>query len=74
MATTPRGVKELRGLGAAELQAQIEQLRQDLWEQRVKAKEGALPQTHLPRVARRQIARIQTILREQAPKPASKGT
>ena len=64
------GVKELRGLGPAELQAQLEKLRQELWDQRVKAKEGALQQTHQLSEARRQIARIQTILREQAPKPA----
>ena len=67
MATKPAGAKALRGLGAADLQAQLDKLRHELWEQRVKAKEGALPQTHLLGAARKQIARIQTILREQAP-------
>ena len=70
MAEKPSGAKELRGLGPVELQAQLEKLRQELWEQRVKAKEGALPQTHQLGEARRQIARIHTILREQAPKQA----
>ena len=71
MAEKPLGTKELRGLGETELHAQIDKLRQELWEQRVKAKEGALPQTHQLGKARRQIARIRTILREQAPTQAT---
>lgn len=58
-------VKELRGLPAAELQSHIEKLQQDMWQHRLKAREGSLQQTHLLSRARRQIARLRTIQREQ---------
>jgi len=60
------GAKELRGLSEAELQNQLEQLRRELWDARVKVKDGALTQTHVLSATRRQVARLQTILREQA--------
>lgn len=67
MADKPRsGAKELRGLSEAELQNQLEQLRRELWDARVKVKDGALTQTHVLSATRRQVARLQTILREQA--------
>ena len=56
--------KELRALPAADIAAQLEKLRQDLWQQRLKAKEGALQQTHQLRLMKRQIARIQMVLKE----------
>ena len=66
MATAKRPkAQELRGLPAADLKAQVEQLRQELWQQRLKVREGALQQTHQLRAARRQIARIATVLNEQ---------
>ena len=65
MAEKRPGVKELRALPAVELQGHVQSLRQELWEHRVKAKQGALQQTHLLRALRRQIARIQTVLSEQ---------
>lgn len=58
-------VKELRTLPSAELQHQIEKLRSELWQQRLKARDGALQQTHQLNAMRRQIARIQTVLSEQ---------
>ena len=57
--------KDLRGLSSGELTAQLEKLRQELWGHRVKAKEGALTQTHHLRFLRRQIARVHTVLRAQ---------
>lgn len=57
--------KELRGLSATELKQQIEQLRQDLWQKRLKVREGSLQQTHTLQSARRQIARTYTVLSEQ---------
>ena len=63
-------VKTLREQPVADLQAQVQQLRQEMWEHRLKSKEGALQQTHLIRVARRQVARLQTLLREKQEKSA----
>ena len=63
-------VKALREQPAADLQASVQKLRQELWEHRLKTKEGALQQTHLIRAARRQVARIQTLLREKQEKHA----
>ena len=59
-------VKELRALPTAELQGQLQSLRQELWQHHLKAKDGSLQQTHQLRFVRRQIARVQTLLREQA--------
>lgn len=58
-------MKELRGLSAADIQQQLGKLKEELWQQRVKAKEGALQQTHRLLYIRRQIARIQMVLNEQ---------
>ena len=66
MATTKPKTKELRGLPEAELRSQLQALRQELWELRVKARDGSLQQTHLLLGARRQAARVHTVLREQA--------
>ncbi len=54
--------KELRGMPEADLKTQLETLRQELWQSRAKARQGALQQTHLLRSLRRQIARAQTVL------------
>ena len=56
---------DLRALSAADLIAQREKLRQELWQHRMKLKEGAAQQTHLSRVMRRQIARVETMLKAQ---------
>ena len=65
MAAKRPGVKELRAQSAEELRQHVEQLRQELWQQRLKARDGSLQQTHQLSEARRQIARIHTILKEQ---------
>ncbi len=73
MATTKektQDIKALREQPVAELQATVQQLRQELWEHRLKIKEGALQQTHLIRAARRQVARLQTLLHEKQEKSA----
>ena len=58
-------VKELRGQSEAELAAQLDKLRQEMWQTRMKVRDGALQQHHLLSRARRQVAQIQTILRER---------
>ena len=60
-----QSAKDLRPIPEAELQSQVVGLRQQLWQNRVKAKSGALQQVHHIRMLRRQVARIQTVLREQ---------
>ena len=71
MATKRLSAKDLRAQSAVELKEQIDQLRQDLWQQRLKAREGGLQQTHQLSLGRRHIARITTILNEQQRKPTS---
>lgn len=65
MATKLPKAKELRALPEPELRAQLDALRQQAWRDQVKVKEGAVQQTHMVRLSRRQIARLQTVLREQ---------
>lgn len=65
MAEKLPSAKELRAMPEADLRAQIERLRQDLWDHRLKSKEGAAQTTHRIPEAKHQIARIHTILREQ---------
>ena len=50
---------------AGELQTQLQSLRQELWTQRVKAREGLLQQSHRVGLLRRQIARLSTVLNER---------
>lgn len=65
MATpTRQTIKDLRAMSTPDLQQQLHALRQELWQQRLKAKAGALQQTHLIPMTRRQIARAFTVLRE----------
>ena len=73
MATKRPKTSELRGLPAAELRQQIQQLRQELWQQRLKARDGSLQQTHQLGAARRHIARIETVLSEQRATAPTKG-
>lgn len=68
MATKKITAKELRAQSQQELREQIAQLRQDLWQQRMKIQDGALQQTHQLGAARRQIARIHTVLKQQSNK------
>ena len=70
MPQTRQKPAQLRSLPEAELRAQIQALRQELWELRVKARDGSLQQNHLLPLARRQLARVATLLREQQQAPA----
>lgn len=57
--------KELRAMPEADLKAQLETLRRELWLQRMKVKDGSLQQTHQLRAGKRHIARILTVLAQQ---------
>ncbi len=65
MATKQPTTKELRAMPDAEMRVQFEKIQQELWRHRVKVREGSLPQTHLIPAMKRQLARMQTILRER---------
>ena len=65
MATKQPTTKDLRAMPEAEMRVQFEKIQQELWQRRVKAREGSLPQTHLISAMRRQLARMHTILRER---------
>ena len=56
--------KDLRALPEPELRNELDKIRQELWQARLKAKDGSLQQSHHMPLAKRHIARIQTILRE----------
>jgi len=66
MAESWSTMKELWTLPQAELHAQLLKARQTLWQDRLRAREGALQQTHELRRTRRHIARVQTVLNAQA--------
>ena len=57
---------ELRALGAAELQDELLRLRKEHFNLRMQRASGQLGQTHLLEETRRDIARVKTVLREQA--------
>ena len=64
---------ELRVMPADDLKTQLNTLRKDLWHHRLKARDGSLQQTHVLSRLRRQIARVNTVLREQS-NPSAKTT
>jgi large subunit ribosomal protein L29 len=57
--------KELRDLAAGELTTKGRQLRDQLWSARMKKATGQLENTALLRTLRRDIARVETVLREK---------
>ncbi len=57
--------KELRALPDADILGQLDGLRRELWEHRLKLKEGAQQKSHQIRAMKRQIARVFTVLRER---------
>ncbi len=58
--------RELRTISTEELRDQVQALRQELWETRLKARSGAATApSHEIRQARRQLARVLTISRER---------
>ena len=63
--------KDLRGMTEVDLRAQVGKLREEIWHGRLKLREGAAQQSHQIRQARRQIARILTVLKQQAPKTST---
>ena len=70
--TTP---KDLRAMTETDLRAQVGKLRQEMWHGKIKLREGAAQQSHQIRQSRRQIARILTVLKQQAStKPAKEGS
>jgi large subunit ribosomal protein L29 len=56
---------ELRDLAVAELAAKGRELRDQLWNARMKKATGQLENTALLRTLRRDIARVETVLREK---------
>jgi large subunit ribosomal protein L29 len=58
--------KDLRGNDAAELQSTIKKLQEDLFKNRMKSVTNQLENTMLLRHARRDIARVKTVLSEKA--------
>lgn len=59
-------VSELRDMTTEELRAERLRLRREQFNLRMLRGSSQLPQTHLLREARRDIARVETILREKA--------
>ena len=57
--------KELRDSSPAELVAKGRELRDQLWNARMKKATGQLENTALLRTLRRDIARVETVLRER---------
>ena len=57
---------ELRDLTAEELQSRLEQLREEQFNYRMQKATGQLGQPHLAVAARKDIARIKTLLTEKA--------
>ena len=56
---------ELRDLESVELEAKGRELRDQLWNARIKKATGQLENTALLRNLRRDIARVETVLREK---------
>ena len=65
MADKRAKAKDLRALSTGELEEQVKTLRRELWTTRLKTRDGSLQQVHRVGVARRQIARLHTVLNEQ---------
>lgn len=58
-------IKEIRALGAEELEAKVGELRDTIFDLRMKLKTGRLDSTADIKKTRRELARVQTILRER---------
>jgi large subunit ribosomal protein L29 len=56
---------ELRDLSVEELAGKSRELRDQLWNARVKKSTGQLENTSLLRTLRRDVARVETVLREK---------
>ena len=73
MAEKLASAQELRGWPESDLHAQLEKCRQELWQLRLKAKDGALQQGHRLLMVRRQVARLLTVLRQHQMSPQPQG-
>lgn len=60
-------VTDLRDMAADELKGELLRLRKEHFNLRMQRASGQLGQTHLVQETRRDIARVKTIMREQAP-------
>ena len=58
---------DLREMAADELKGELLRLRKEHFNLRMQRASGQLGQTHLVQETRRDIARVKTIMREQAP-------
>ena len=58
-------ITEIKELTPKELTAKTKELRQEIFHYRLQQQAGQLEKSHLVRVARRQIARLQTILTQK---------
>lgn len=58
--------KTLRATSAADLAAQVNAIRRERWDHRLKLADGSVRQTHRLRLLRRQLARMLTIQKQQA--------
>lgn len=58
-------VNELRAMSAQELQSKVEELRASLFDMKMKLKTGRLDSTASLPAAKRDLARVLTLLREQ---------
>ena len=67
----PVKAKELRNLKPGEIESKLTDAREELMKLRFQQVMGQLPDTSRLRMLRREIARMQTVLREQ---PAAEGT
>lgn len=63
---------ELRGMPEAELRQKIDEAKNELAAMRLKASQGTLEQPHQIQTRRREIARMLTIINEQARESAAK--
>jgi large subunit ribosomal protein L29 len=62
--------KEIRELAPAEIETKLRATRDELLQLRLKKNTGQIEKPHILRVLRKDIARLQTILREKSAKAA----
>jgi large subunit ribosomal protein L29 len=65
-------IDEIKELTANELLARKRELREEIFNLRVQQQSGQLERPHLLRAARRNIARIETVLSRKAAQPKAK--
>jgi large subunit ribosomal protein L29 len=65
-------IKEIAELTARELLTRKRELREEMFNLRVQQQSGQLERPHLIRTARRNIARIETVLSSKSKEPAAK--